>query len=84
MECLISSSNDLLGDLLSYVRLDDQPTERPSKFYRSGPLGDLKVSGSYFIPVMMSHADPEFLTYRVDTPISVKRGQSAMVPIFKL
>jgi hypothetical protein len=72
----------MISDLLDMVRLKDKggynimPT-----FYRAGPLGDLKVSGSYFLPVLMGNAEPEFLTYRVENPISVRRGQSAMVPI---
>jgi signal transduction histidine kinase len=71
----------LLNDLLSLVRLRDTGAEPPTLFYRAGPLGDLKVSGSYFMPVQMGNAEPAYLTYPVATSVSVRRGQSAMVPI---
>jgi hypothetical protein len=73
--------NALLSDLLDIVRLKDRGFELAPFLYRSGPLGDLKVSGSYFLPVMMGNAEPEFLIYQVSAPVSVRRGQSAMVPI---
>lgn len=75
---------ELVNDLLDMSRLklkgrdDVQPL---STFYRSGPLGDLKVSNSYFMPVMMGNAESEYMTYKVETPVSVRRGQSAMVPL---
>ncbi len=74
----------LLSDLLSFMSLrDDGSADRQqlSSGYRSGPLGDLKVSGQYFSPVMTNNAESEYMTYRVDNPVTVKRGQSAMVPI---
>ncbi|MEO8395580.1 MAG: histidine kinase dimerization/phospho-acceptor domain-containing protein, partial [Chloroflexota bacterium] len=76
---------DMVGDLLSMVRLRDNrdSAERSdlASYYRSGPLGDLKVSGRYFTPMLMNNAEAAAMTYQVSTPISVKRGQSAMVPI---
>jgi hypothetical protein len=71
----------VLNDLLSLVRLWDTGAEPPTLFYRAGPLGDLKVSGSYFMPLQMGNAEPAYLTYPVAAPVSVRRGQSAMVPI---
>jgi hypothetical protein len=71
----------LVENLLGAARLRDNGSEMTLFTYRSGPLGDLKVSGSYFMPVMMGSAEPEYLTYQVPTPISVRRGQSAMVPL---
>jgi hypothetical protein len=53
----------------------------PGYLYRAAPLGDLKVSSSYFLPVQMGNAEQEYLTYRVSTAVSVRRGQAAMVPI---
>ncbi len=76
--------NTLLGDLLSMVRLRDEGNADRSMLataYRSGPLGDLKASGQYFMPVIMSNAETEYMTYRVENPVTVRRGQSAMVPI---
>jgi hypothetical protein len=77
--------SNLLGGMLELSRLREEPqtaAEEPLPFvYTSGPLGDLKVSRSYFMPVMMGNADAAFMTYEVKTPVSVKRGQSAMVPI---
>jgi hypothetical protein len=74
--------SEIINNLLDVVRLkDDMSTSEPIVF-RTGPLGDLKVSGSYFMPVTMGNAEQEFLTYRVESPISVRRGQSAMVPLF--
>lgn len=77
--------NDLINSLLSFVRLKEDNKESnssPTGFsYQSGPLGDLKVSSSYFMPLMIGNADPEYLTYEVQTPVSVRRGQSALVPI---
>lgn len=81
----VTRVSDMLNDMLSLVRMRDSSRheERSSiaSAYRSGPLGDLKVSGRYFVPLLMSHADAALMTYRVDTPVSVRRGQSAMVPI---
>lgn len=78
--------SSLLGDMLSMVRMRDdddsqQDNQAMTAYYRSGPLGDLKVSTRYFMPMMMSNAEAEFMTYEVENAISVKRGQSAMVPI---
>jgi hypothetical protein len=75
---------DLIGSLLDIVRLREDRSDLRSStasLFRSGPLGDLKVSGSYFMPLLMGNAEPEYMTYHVNTPISVRRGQSAMVPI---
>jgi hypothetical protein len=75
---------ELVNDLLDMARLRQRGSDdiRPlSTFYRSGPLGDLKVSNSYFMPVMMGNAESEYMTYAVQTPVSVRRGQSAMVPL---
>lgn len=75
---------NMTNDLLSLIRLRDDNSSNQSmltNYYRSGPLGDLKVSGRYFSPVMMSNANPQYMTYKVDNAISVKRGQSAMVPL---
>lgn len=52
--------------------------------YRSGPLGDLKVSGSYFTPLMLGNAEADAMTYAVETPVSVRRGRSAMVPLLNV
>ncbi|HEY1015734.1 MAG TPA: histidine kinase dimerization/phospho-acceptor domain-containing protein, partial [Herpetosiphonaceae bacterium] len=71
----------LVDDLLDAARLRDKGGESAFVTYRSGPLGDLKVSGGYFMPVLMDKAEPAYLTYPVPTPISVRRGQSAMVPL---
>lgn len=74
--------SELLNDLFDVVRVRDADTgQTQTWYYRSGPLGDLKVSSSYFIPMLMGNAEQEYLTYTVDTPVSVRRGQSAMVPI---
>ncbi len=73
--------NDLLGMVHLREQADSPGGQSDATFYRSGPLGDLKVSGSYFIPVMMGNAEPEFMIYNVEESISVRRGQSAMVPI---
>lgn len=76
--------NTLLGDLLSMVRLRDEGSSdhsRVASAYQAGPLGNLKVSGQYFVPLLMSNAETEYMTYRVDNPITVRRGQSAIVPI---
>ncbi|MEO8392641.1 MAG: histidine kinase dimerization/phospho-acceptor domain-containing protein [Chloroflexota bacterium] len=81
----VQRMGDMVGDLLSMVRLRDQDdsTQRSdlASYYRSGPLGDLRVSGRYFTPMLMNNTEPAAMTYQVSTPISVKRGQSAMVPI---
>ena len=77
--------SELLNDLMEMSRLREGKHGRidySSTFrYRSGPLGDLKVSSSYFMPMLIDNAEPEYLTYAVETPVSVKRKQSAMVPI---
>jgi signal transduction histidine kinase len=71
-----------LNSLFELVRIRDRDTPSlPGYLYRSGPLGDLKVSGSYFLPVQMGNAEQSSLTYRAPTPISVRRGQAALVPI---
>ena len=72
---------DQLSSMLSLVRLRDSDDTPPPVSYRTGPLGDLKVSGSYFLPVLMGNAEQEYLVYRAPTPVSVRRGQSALVPI---
>jgi len=75
--------NNLLS--LSKLRTDNNSLDDWQNIdefmYRSGPLGDLKVSNAYFTPVIMGNAEPDYLTYSVETPVSVKRGQSVMVPI---
>ena len=71
----------MVGELLKLGRLNDTGSRYDFFTYRAGLLGDLKVSASYFMPVTMGNAEPEFLTYPVATPVSVKRGQSALVPI---
>jgi hypothetical protein len=77
--------NKLMSGLLDIMRLredtDDSVSRNTASMYRSGPLGDLKVSSSYFMPLLMGNAEPEYMTYTVSEPISVRRGQSAMVPI---
>jgi hypothetical protein len=71
-----------LNSLFELVRIRDRDTPSlPGYLYRSGPLGDLKVSGSYFLPVQMGNAEQSSLTYRAPNPISVRRGQAALVPI---
>jgi His Kinase A (phospho-acceptor) domain len=71
-----------LTSLFELVRIRDRDTPAlPGYLYRSGPLGDLKVSGSYFLPVQMGNAEQSSLTYRAPTPISARRGQAALVPI---
>jgi signal transduction histidine kinase len=84
----VERMNSMFGDLLSMVRMRDDDGNRVdsqaiANYYRSGSLGDLKVSGRYFTPVMMSNAEAEFMTYHVENAVSVKRGQSAMVPIIQ-
>jgi hypothetical protein len=75
--------NDLMSGLLDIMRLredkDDSASQTTASMFRSGPLGDLKVSSGYFMPLIMGNAESEFMTYNVDAPISVRRGQSAMV-----
>jgi len=77
--------SELLNDLMEMSRLSEGKHGRidysSALRYRSGPLGDLKVSSSYFMPMLIGNAEPEYLTYTVETPVSVKRKQSAMVPI---
>lgn len=76
---------EMMGELLNIVRLredkDKGVSPNVASMYRSGPLGDLKVSSSYFMPLVMGNAEAEYMTYMVSEPISVRRGQSAMVPI---
>lgn len=78
---------ELMNDLLSMARLREGGREEADTtampLYRAGPLGDLKASSAYFKPVVMGNAEPEFMTYPVETPVSVRRGQSAMVPIIE-
>ena len=71
--------NELMG--LSRMREGGKSRFEYSLQYRAGPLGDLKVSSSYFMPMLIGNAEPEYLTYEVETPVSVRRKQSAMVPI---
>ncbi len=76
---------DMMNNLLDMARLREggqRNSDHSTAFlYRSGPLGDLKVSSAYFKPMLIGNAAPEFLTYEVETPVSVRRKQSAMVPI---
>ena len=77
--------SELINELLQMSRLREGGLKRfdySAAFrYRSGPLGDLKVSSAYFMPMLIGNAEPEYLTYKVETPVSVRRKQSAMVPI---
>jgi archaellum component FlaC len=75
--------HEQLSNLLGMVRLEDDADDREavSMMVCAGPLGDLKVSSAYFKPVVMGNAEPEYMTYTVETPVSVRRGRSAMVPI---
>ena len=81
----VDRMNELMNDLLSMARLQERGREETDitafPLYRAGPLGDLKASSAYFKPMVMGNAEPEFMTYVVETPVSVRRGQSAMVPI---
>jgi signal transduction histidine kinase len=71
-----------LNSLFELVRIrDEQNLTLPGFLQQSGPLGDLKVSASYFLPMQGGSAEEQFLTYRVPTPISVRRGQAALVPL---
>lgn len=76
---------ELINDLLAMSKLREGgrgKVDYSSIFrYQSGLLGDLKVSSSYFMPLLIGNAEPEYLTYDVETPVSVRRNQSAMVPI---
>ncbi len=83
MQSSVQRLNDTLDNLMQLARVGEHGSDFASGagFYRAGLLGDLKVSGSYFMPVLMSNAEAEFLTYNVQTPVSVRRGQSAIVPI---
>lgn len=71
----------LLNDLLGFVRLRNEPGAVSAQIYHAGPLGDLKASGSYFLPMDVGNAEVSSLTYEVSTPVSVRRGQSALVPL---
>ncbi len=77
--------SELLGDLLKMFRLREREPHKEGELipvlHEAGPLGDLKVSSTYFMPVLMGNAEPENMTYEVEMPVSVQRGQSAMVPI---
>lgn len=77
--------NNMINSLLDMFRLHtkaDEPEEKTqASLYSAGPLGNLKVSSSYFTPLLVGNAEPQFMTYEVKTPVSVRRGQSAMVPI---
>jgi small nuclear ribonucleoprotein (snRNP)-like protein len=75
--------HEQLSNLLGMVRLEDDADDKETipMMVRAGPLGDLKVSSAYFKPVVMGNAKPEYMTYTVETPVSVRRGRSAMVPI---
>jgi signal transduction histidine kinase len=71
-----------LNSLFDLVRIrDEQNPALPGFLQQSGPLGDLKVSASYFLPMQGGNAEEQFLTYQVPTPISVRRGQAALVPL---
>jgi hypothetical protein len=71
-----------LNGLLDLVRIRDAGAEFfQGSLSESGPLGDLKVSGSYFMPMQAGSGEPAALTYRAPTPITVRRGQAALVPI---
>jgi hypothetical protein len=70
-----------LNSLLNLLRLKDEGQDLTPFLVQGGPLGDLKVSASYFLPLLMDNAEQDDRTYRVLTPVSVARGQSAMVPI---
>ena len=76
---------ELLTNLLDMSRLREGGGRDHAGYRReysySGPLGDLKASSSYFKPVIMGNAAEETLSYEVTTPVSVRRGHSAMVPI---
>lgn len=72
---------DQLSNLLDLLRLKSTGHDLSSFLVQSGPLGDLKVSASYFLPLLLGNAEQASLTYHVPTPVSVGRGQSAMVPI---
>ncbi|MCP4358042.1 MAG: hypothetical protein GY796_08510 [Chloroflexi bacterium] len=76
---------ELINDLLEMSKLREGRRgriEHSAAFrYQSGPLGDLKVSSAYFMPMLIGNAESEYLTYDVETPVSVRRKQSAMVPI---
>ncbi len=82
----VGRMNEQLGNLLNLAHLreeDSESKESLSMMRRSGPLGDLKVSSAYFKPVVMDNAEPEYMTYEVETPVSVRRGRSAMVSIIE-
>ncbi|MCP5100622.1 MAG: hypothetical protein GY943_34160 [Chloroflexi bacterium] len=75
-----------LNKLLDMARLqEDSDNDSWGHFknfaIEAGPLGDLKVSSAYMKPVQTENIETDSLVYSVSTPVSVKRGQSAMVPI---
>lgn len=71
-----------LNALFDLVRIRDEHSPAlPGFLHQSGPLGDLKVSASYFLPMQMGNAEEQFLTYQAPTTVSVRRGQAALVPI---
>lgn len=74
---------ELINNLLEINRMRDKGRlyEGNNILIESGLLGDLKVSNAYFTPMVIGNAEQENLTYQVDTPVSVRRRQSAMVPI---
>ena len=77
--------SESLSNLLKMIQLREGKGAEQGRYGRkysySGPLGDLKASSSYFKPVMTGNATKETLSYEVATPVSVRRGHSAMVPI---
>ncbi|MEM7798106.1 MAG: histidine kinase dimerization/phospho-acceptor domain-containing protein [Chloroflexota bacterium] len=76
---------ELIKNLLEINRMRDKGRlyEGSNILVESGLLGDLKVSNAYFMPMLIGNAEPENLTYQVSTPVSVRRRQSAMVPIIE-
>lgn len=79
-----NSLNTMLDDLLDIVNLREEEHEsygHSIETYGTSPLGDLKVSGSYFVPMQMGSANAEYMVYNVENLVTVRRGQSAMVPI---
>jgi hypothetical protein len=71
-----------LNSLFDLVRIrDDHAPISAGLLQQSGPLGDLKVSASYFLPMQGGNAEEQFLTYQAPVPVSVRRGQAALVPL---
>jgi len=76
--------NSMVENLLDIVNLRTEEHDEYSRrtdTYGTSPLGDLKVSSGYFVPMQMGNANSEHMVYDVENPVSVRRGQSAMVPI---